>query len=88
MPRAASATKSGVRDLERHPAAFLTPSELARYWSLPTPQILNYIHTGQLTALRFGDRLFRIAIGDAIEFGRCRAPMWAITRTVATDPRS
>lgn len=88
MPRAAGETKSGVRHLKRHPAAFLTPSELARYWHLPTPQILDYIRTGQLDALRFGDRLFRIAVGDAIEFARRRAPTRATTRTVAADPRS
>jgi hypothetical protein len=82
MPRAARGTKSGIVDLNRHQAAYLTPSELARYWNLSAPQVVSYIRARQLTALRFSDRLFRIATRDALEFERHHVP----ELTPFTDP--
>jgi hypothetical protein len=73
MPKGAPGTKGSILDLNRHPAAYLTPSELGRYWNLPAREVVSYIRAGQLTALRFSDRLFRVATQDAIEFERRRA---------------
>jgi hypothetical protein len=60
--------RNGIKALSTHPAAYVTPTELARYWGLKMAELLDHIRAGRLPALRFSQRLFRIRTVDAIEF--------------------
>jgi hypothetical protein len=74
-----------IPNLATHPAAYVTPAELARYWRIPPAELLEHIQTGSLKALRFGARLFRIRTKDAIEFER-RIRMSAGPPRTASNP--
>jgi hypothetical protein len=60
--------RNGIKALGTHPAAYVTPTELARYWGLKVAELLDHIRAGRLPALRFSQRLFRVRTADAIEF--------------------
>ena len=67
-------TGSGVRNLANESAAYVTPSELARYWRVDVSTVLGYIRSGWLPALRFSKTVFRVRTADAIAFERAVAP--------------
>jgi excisionase family DNA binding protein len=90
-----------VRSLDTHPLPFLTPQELADYWSVSRRAILHLIETDVLVAVRFGPRSLRIRTDDARRFERrfggpradplssdaTRAPVRAAERDSAVAPR-
>jgi excisionase family DNA binding protein len=59
-----------IRNLQEHADPYVSPSELATYWSVSRKQIYKQIEAGTLKALRLGPRLLRIRTTEAVEFER------------------
>jgi excisionase family DNA binding protein len=57
-----------IRNLREHDDSYVTPAQLADYWNVSRKQIYKQIEAGTLKVIRFGPRLMRIRIVDAIEF--------------------
>lgn len=72
-----------IHDLAKHPAPYVTVSELAAYWRVSRKQIYKQIEAGTLPAIRLGPRLYRIRTSVAREFQE-RARM--VPEEAASDP--
>lgn len=57
-----------ISNLQNHPAAFVTASDLAAYWGVSRKHVYKQIEAGTLEALRLGPRSLRIRTADAIHF--------------------
>jgi excisionase family DNA binding protein len=70
-----------IRDLAKHPSAYVTVGELAEYWEVSRRRVYLHIEEGALPAMRLGPRSYRIRTNAAAEFERrissLRAPMRA-----------
>ena len=60
--------------LELLPKAFYSPSEVAELASLSSSTILNYIHEGNLAAVRLSERTYRIPRKAVIRLLGLEAP--------------
>ena len=56
------------RTVKSQHAPFLTPSQLAACWGIDQKEIVRRIESGELQALRFGARLFRVRTADALAY--------------------
>lgn len=52
-------------DLKTHVSAYVTVGELAEYWAVSRRQIYRQIQSGELLALKFGPRLWRVSAESA-----------------------
>ena len=52
-------------DLRTHVSAYVTVGELAEYWAVSRRQIYRQIQSGELLALKFGPRLWRVSAESA-----------------------
>ena len=52
-------------DLKTHVSAYVTVGELAEYWVVSRRQIYRQIQSGELLALKFGPRLWRVSAESA-----------------------
>lgn len=57
-----------IKDLDTHPAAYVTVADLAAYWAVSDRQIYRFILGGVLQAMRLGPRAFRVRTEDALKF--------------------
>ncbi|MGH9147215.1 MAG: helix-turn-helix domain-containing protein [Vicinamibacterales bacterium] len=57
-------------DLRTHVAAYVTVGELAEYWAVSRRQIYRQIQSGDLLALKFGPRLWRVSADSARQLER------------------
>jgi excisionase family DNA binding protein len=76
-----------IIELETHPDAYVTTSDLADYWRVSRKQIYKQIDAGTLKAVRLGPRLLRISTADAIRFEE-RAKMQPPSADQNPSPRS
>ena len=63
-------SNAAIQNLEMHPRAFVTTSELSEYWLVSRKQIYKQIQAGTLKAIRLGPRLMRISTEEALRFER------------------
>jgi excisionase family DNA binding protein len=56
-----------IANLQTHPHAYITTSDLAVYWGVNRKQLYKQIDAGTLTAMRLG-RILRISTVEAIRF--------------------
>lgn len=52
-------------DLRTHASAYVTVGELAEYWAVSRRHIYRRIRSGELLALKFGPRLWRVSTESA-----------------------
>jgi excisionase family DNA binding protein len=57
-------------DLRTHVSAYVTVGELAEYWAVSRRQIYRQIQSGELLALKFGPRLWRVSAESARQLER------------------
>ena len=57
-------------DLRTHVSAYVTVGELADYWAVSRRQIYRQIQSGELLALKFGPRLWRVSAESARQLER------------------
>jgi excisionase family DNA binding protein len=57
-------------DLRTHVSAYVTVGELAEYWAVSRRQVYRQIQSGELLALKFGPRLWRVSTESARQLER------------------
>jgi excisionase family DNA binding protein len=88
-----AAAKPVIQNLEMHPRAFVTTSELSEYWLVSRKQIYKQIQAGTLKAIRLGPRLMRVSTAEALAFERLakmqpeREPVAEPAKTVSVRRR-
>jgi excisionase family DNA binding protein len=65
-------TEEVLIDLRTHSSAYVSVGELADYWTVSRSQIYRKIRSGELLALKFGPRLWRVSTDSARRLERMR----------------